>query len=79
MPGRVRVEYWAGAQMTLGKFHLDFEQPAILMNGNRQIGLGNNVTLDTITVPTEIVLWKGAPTSSRTKCFDIVAGNAYIF
>jgi hypothetical protein len=44
-----------------------------LFNCRSQIGLGNNVTIDTITVPTEIVLWRGS-SAVGTKCLDICAG-----
>ena len=40
-----------------------------------QIGLGGNVTLDTITVPTEVVLWKATPQSTRSTCLTIAAGT----
>lgn len=39
-----------------------------------QIGLGANVALDTITVPTEVVLWRFVPTNIRSKCLDVSAG-----
>jgi hypothetical protein len=45
----------------------------------RQIGLGGNVTLDTITVPTEVVLWRGTPTNTRTRCIDVNAGGELAF
>jgi len=44
-----------------------------------QIGLGGNVTLDTITVPTEVVLWRGTPSSTRTQCIDLNAGGDLAF
>jgi len=44
-----------------------------------QIGLGGNVTLDTITVPTEVVLWRGTPNSTRTRCTDLNAGGDLAF
>ncbi|OAX36598.1 RCC1 BLIP-II protein [Rhizopogon vinicolor AM-OR11-026] len=40
-----------------------------------QIGLGGNITLDTITVPTEVVLSRNVPNSVRTRCIDIAAGG----
>ncbi|KAI0721594.1 RCC1/BLIP-II [Cerioporus squamosus] len=40
-----------------------------------QIGLGGNITLDTITVPTEVILWRMTPGSTRTTCLDIFAGG----
>ncbi|KAF8892587.1 regulator of chromosome condensation 1/beta-lactamase-inhibitor protein II [Infundibulicybe gibba] len=39
-----------------------------------QIGLGNNVVVDTITVPTEVVLWRNTP-RAQTKCLNISAGG----
>ncbi|KAF4615364.1 hypothetical protein D9613_003265 [Agrocybe pediades] len=38
-----------------------------------QLGLGANVALDTIIIPTEVVLWRFAPANARTKCVDITA------
>ncbi|KAK7693272.1 hypothetical protein QCA50_002839 [Cerrena zonata] len=40
-----------------------------------QIGLGGNVTLDTITVPTEVVLWKATPQATRSTCLSVAAGG----
>ncbi|KIJ69336.1 hypothetical protein HYDPIDRAFT_123692 [Hydnomerulius pinastri MD-312] len=40
-----------------------------------QIGLGGTLTLDTITVPTEIVLNRSIPASTRSKCLGISAGG----
>ncbi|KAI0336350.1 RCC1/BLIP-II [Cubamyces sp. BRFM 1775] len=40
-----------------------------------QIGLGGNVTLEAITVPTEVILWRSTPATVRTKCVDIFAGG----
>lgn len=42
---------------------------------SRQVGLGSNVMLDTITIPTEIVLSRGAPSKSQTSCLNITAGT----
>ncbi|CAL1704214.1 unnamed protein product [Somion occarium] len=44
-----------------------------------QIGLGRNVALDTITVPTEIILWRATPQTMRTTCLDITAGGDLAF
>lgn len=41
----------------------------------RQIGLGGNVTLDTITVPSEIVLWRTVPNTTRSKCLNMYSGG----
>ncbi|KAI0637148.1 regulator of chromosome condensation 1/beta-lactamase-inhibitor protein II [Trametes polyzona] len=40
-----------------------------------QIGLGANVTLETITVPTEVILWRTTPGTMQTKCIDVFAGG----
>ncbi|OJT08890.1 Protein FMP25, mitochondrial [Trametes pubescens] len=40
-----------------------------------QIGLGGNVTLETITVPTEVILWRATPATMRTTCVDVFAGG----
>ncbi|KAJ3908556.1 regulator of chromosome condensation 1/beta-lactamase-inhibitor protein II [Lentinula edodes] len=39
-----------------------------------QIGLGDNITLDTITVPTEVILWRMAQ-GTQTKCVNVTAGG----
>lgn len=44
-----------------------------------QIGLGSQVTLDTITVPTEVILWRNTPSGMRTTCLDIYAGGDLTF
>lgn len=43
----------------------------------RQIGLGNNVALDTITVPTEIILWRFTPKGTHSKCLSVKAGMIF--
>ncbi|PCH38606.1 RCC1/BLIP-II [Wolfiporia cocos MD-104 SS10] len=40
-----------------------------------QIGLGGNVALDTISVPTEVILWRTTPAAMRTTCLDVFAGG----
>lgn len=40
-----------------------------------QIGLGANVTLETITVPTEVILWRSTSGTVKSKCVDIFAGK----
>ena len=44
----------------------------------RQIGLGPNVTLDAITVPTEVNLWRTTPGTMKTTCRNIFAGESLI-
>jgi alpha-tubulin suppressor-like RCC1 family protein len=44
---------------------------------SRQIGLGSNVTLDTITVPTEVILGRGSPGQAQTRCLKVVAGDFF--
>ncbi|KAI0003218.1 regulator of chromosome condensation 1/beta-lactamase-inhibitor protein II [Russula compacta] len=48
-------------------------------NDYGQIGLGGNVALDTITVPTEVVLWRGTPSGTRTECIDLNVGGDLAF
>ncbi|KAI0282735.1 regulator of chromosome condensation 1/beta-lactamase-inhibitor protein II [Russula brevipes] len=48
-------------------------------NDYGQIGLGGNVTLDTITVPTEVVLWRGTSSGTRTQCIDLNTGGDLAF
>ncbi|KAG2014091.1 hypothetical protein CC2G_010937 [Coprinopsis cinerea AmutBmut pab1-1] len=40
-----------------------------------QIGLGSNVALDTITVPTEVVLWRLTPGNVKSSCRAVAAGG----
>ena len=68
-----QVESLAGERMNLGTiFHRTSEcQP----NGiSRQMGLGSGITLDTIIVPTEVVLSRNTPISLKTKCLQVSAG-----
>ncbi|TCD65403.1 hypothetical protein EIP91_002702 [Steccherinum ochraceum] len=44
-----------------------------------QIGLGGNITLDVITVPTEVILWRNTPQAMRTTCLDVYAGGDLTF
>ncbi|KAH9930969.1 regulator of chromosome condensation 1/beta-lactamase-inhibitor protein II [Fomitopsis serialis] len=44
-----------------------------------QIGLGREVTLDTITVPTEVILWRSTPAGMRTTCLDVYAAGDLTF
>lgn len=55
--------------------HFSIIMPELQSNTfTRQIGLGSNVTLDTITVPTEVILWRMVPTNTRSKCLSVTAG-----
>ena len=36
------------------------------------------MALDTITVPTEVVLWRMVPNTTRSKCLNVTAGNLFI-
>lgn len=60
--------------MSLGKDTLQHVKNPSLTHF-RQIGLGRNITLDTITVPTEVVLSRNVPGSVRTRCINISAGK----
>ncbi|KAJ7582816.1 regulator of chromosome condensation 1/beta-lactamase-inhibitor protein II, partial [Mycena floridula] len=44
-------------------------------NGSGQLGLGEKITLDTITVPTEVNLWRRTPRGQTTRCLDVFAGG----
>ncbi|KAI0261837.1 regulator of chromosome condensation 1/beta-lactamase-inhibitor protein II [Gloeopeniophorella convolvens] len=48
-------------------------------NDYGQIGLGGSVALDTITVPTEVVLWRSTPNGARTQCIDLNVGGDLAF
>ena len=37
------------------------------------------MTLDSIAVPTEVVLWRGTPNGIRTRCVDLNAGGDLAF
>lgn len=62
-----------GVPMSMGK-SCPLLNPKHLDNCLRQIGLGNNIVLDTITVPTEVILWRASSPRSGTKCLCITAG-----
>ena len=47
--------------------------PGFLSSVLSQIGLGANTTADTVTIPTEVVLWQILPKNTRSKCLDITA------
>ncbi|RXW17978.1 hypothetical protein EST38_g7882 [Candolleomyces aberdarensis] len=40
-----------------------------------QLGLGSSITLDTITVPSEVVLWRATPSRVSCECTDVTAGG----
>ncbi|KAG7092292.1 hypothetical protein E1B28_008654 [Marasmius oreades] len=40
-----------------------------------QLGLGNNVMLDTVTVPMEVALWKSLVAGAKSRCLNIAAGG----
>ncbi|KAL0947109.1 hypothetical protein HGRIS_013245 [Hohenbuehelia grisea] len=44
-------------------------------NDYGQIGLGHEVVIDTVTVPTEIILWRRLPGRTRSKCLNVCAGG----
>jgi len=44
-------------------------------NEHGQIGLGSGITLDTITIPTEIDLARNLPVSIKSRCLSIIAGG----
>ncbi|KAF9227858.1 RCC1/BLIP-II [Gyrodon lividus] len=48
-------------------------------NEHGQIGLGAGITLDTITVPTEVVLDRNVPASTRSRCLGLMAGGDLTF
>ncbi|TFY78019.1 hypothetical protein EWM64_g5994 [Hericium alpestre] len=48
-------------------------------NDRGQIGLGGNVVLDTISIPTEVVLWRSTPGGMNTKCIDLNVGGDLAF
>ena len=37
------------------------------------------MTLDSITVPTEVILWRSTPAGMRTTCLDVYAGGDLTF
>ena len=60
--------------MNMGQSCTDLGLRHVAKLHSSQIGLGSNLILDTITVPTEIVLWQSAADRSRTKCLGLSAG-----
>ncbi|KZP20852.1 RCC1/BLIP-II protein [Athelia psychrophila] len=44
-------------------------------NDYGQIGLGGHVTVDTVAVPTEVVLWRTVSSKLRSKCLDVYSGG----
>ena len=36
------------------------------------------MTVDTITIPTEVVFWKSAPGGTRSQCVDINTGVSFL-
>ena len=72
----------AGAQTITGASILPLSTSGVIITprrSDRQIGLGGTVTLDTITVPTEVVLWRGTPSGTRTQCIDLNVGGDLAF
>lgn len=41
-----------------------------------QLGLGDKVTMDTITIPTEVILWRAVSRDLDTNCTDMAAGES---
>jgi len=67
------VECLPGVRMIMGKWGVLVIIRGLIL-ACRQLGLGSNVTLDTIIVPTEVVLWRFVPGSTESKCLDVKAG-----
>ncbi|OCH95595.1 RCC1/BLIP-II protein [Obba rivulosa] len=44
-----------------------------------QLGLGSTTLLDTVIVPTEVILWRATPSRMQTKCTDVFAGGNLTF
>ncbi|KAJ3504015.1 hypothetical protein NLJ89_g8163 [Agrocybe chaxingu] len=44
-------------------------------NEHGQLGLGSDVVLDVITVPTEVVLWRLTPHTTKSTCLNVTAGG----
>lgn len=40
----------------------------------RQLGLGSNTPMESVTIPTEVILWKFTSPTVKTKCLDVSAG-----
>lgn len=39
-----------------------------------QLGLGSNTPIESVTIPTEVILWKFTSRTIKTKCLDVSAG-----
>ncbi|KAF8352341.1 regulator of chromosome condensation 1/beta-lactamase-inhibitor protein II [Amanita rubescens] len=44
-------------------------------NRHGQLGLGNVTPLESVTVPTEVILWKFTSPTTKTKCLNVSAGG----
>lgn len=65
-----------GGQMNMGKSLLfSLKSNRDDYGPCRQIGLGSNVLLQSIIVPTEIILWRTFSPRVHTKCVDVAAGT----
>lgn len=50
----------------------------IFLNGvSSQVGLGNNVAVASVLVPTEVILWKGTSRTAHSKCLSVAAGKSF--
>jgi hypothetical protein len=68
--------YLDGVQMNTGELRDDGLRPNMITycDGRRQLGLGSNVTLNTITVPTEIVFSNTVSGRTGSRCLGVCAG-----
>jgi hypothetical protein len=58
----------------MGAF-LSFSSAIQRLTPTRQLGLGNVTPLESVTVPTEVILWRFTSPTSKTKCLNVSAGS----
>jgi len=53
--------------------------PLLFSCARRQLGLGSKVTVEAVTVPTEVALWRIYPDNAEPKCTSIAAGKIVLY
>ncbi|KAH8117476.1 RCC1/BLIP-II [Phellopilus nigrolimitatus] len=69
----------AGARSSFVRTEIEGRVLAWGANEYGQLGLGSTLTVDTITIPTEVVFSKSASANTRSKCVNINAGGDLTF
>ena len=45
------------------------------LTSTRQLGLGSSTPIESVTIPTEVILWKFTSRTIKTTCLDVSAGS----